>query len=127
MAFLVVADAPADEFRALAARRPGRAGGRLRTELEARGQAALHDGHGCARCHAIAGRRRAAALGPDLTHLASRRTIAAGTLDNDRRHARRAGSPIRSALKPGNRCRRATVASPAKSLRAVAAYLASLK
>ena len=36
----------------------------------------------CATCHTIAGTRAAARIGPDLTHLASRATIASGTLPN---------------------------------------------
>ena len=36
----------------------------------------------CVMCHAIGGTSAAATAGPDLTHLASRRTIAAGTLQN---------------------------------------------
>jgi cytochrome c oxidase subunit II len=38
----------------------------------------------CAMCHAITGTSAASRNGPDLTHLASRRTIAAGTLPNTR-------------------------------------------
>lgn len=38
----------------------------------------------CALCHQIRGTRAAATAGPDLTHLASRRTLAAGTLPNTR-------------------------------------------
>ena len=37
---------------------------------------------GCGACHVVRGVTEAAGVGPDLTHLASRRTIAAGTLDN---------------------------------------------
>jgi cytochrome c oxidase subunit II len=37
---------------------------------------------GCALCHAIQGTPAGGRVGPDLTHLASRRTIAAGTLPN---------------------------------------------
>ncbi len=40
--------------------------------------------HACVMCHTIRGTTAAANTGPDLTHLASRRTIAAGTLPNDR-------------------------------------------
>ncbi len=36
----------------------------------------------CQSCHAIAGTRANADIGPDLTHLASRATLAAGRLDN---------------------------------------------
>jgi cytochrome c oxidase subunit 2 len=38
----------------------------------------------CAMCHAIEGTEAGSHNGPDLTHLASRRTIAAGTLPNTR-------------------------------------------
>jgi len=38
----------------------------------------------CAMCHAIEGTSAGSHAGPDLTHLASRRTIAAGTLPNTR-------------------------------------------
>lgn len=37
----------------------------------------------CAQCHAIAGTPANGRLGPDLTHLASRRTLAAGILENN--------------------------------------------
>jgi cytochrome c oxidase subunit 2 len=38
----------------------------------------------CAMCHSIEGTSAGSHAGPDLTHLASRRTIAAGTLPNTR-------------------------------------------
>jgi cytochrome c oxidase subunit II len=38
----------------------------------------------CAMCHTVEGTKAASRAGPDLTHLASRRTIAAGTLPNTR-------------------------------------------
>ena len=38
----------------------------------------------CAMCHAITGTSAASHNGPDLTHIATRRTIAAGTLPNTR-------------------------------------------
>jgi cytochrome c oxidase subunit 2 len=38
----------------------------------------------CVMCHSIGGTTAASNAGPDLTHLASRRTIAAGTLPNTR-------------------------------------------
>ena len=37
----------------------------------------------CAVCHTVSGTGAAGTVGPDLTHLASRRTIAAGTLPNN--------------------------------------------
>ena len=41
-------------------------------------------GSTCVMCHAIGGTPAGSRVGPDLTHLASRRTIAAGTLPNTR-------------------------------------------
>jgi cytochrome c oxidase subunit 2 len=39
--------------------------------------------NGCGACHAIRGTRASATIGPDLTHLGGRHTIAAATLPND--------------------------------------------
>ena len=41
-------------------------------------------------------------MGPDLTHLASRMTIAAGTLPKQRAAPWRVGFWIRNRIKPGN-------------------------
>ncbi|WP_229827977.1 cytochrome c oxidase subunit II [Pigmentiphaga litoralis] len=49
----------------------------------ARGLAVFFD-KGCAQCHTIRGTHANGTLGPDLTHLASRPTLAAGTLANNR-------------------------------------------
>jgi cytochrome c oxidase subunit II len=56
----------------------------------------------CALCHAVRGTRAGGNLGPDLTHLASRRTLAAGLLPNTPGHL---GGWISNpqALKPGTR------------------------
>ncbi len=56
---------------------------------------------GCATCHTIRGTAASGALGPDLTHLASRLTLAAGHLPNTRGHL---GGWIVDAqgVKPGN-------------------------
>jgi cytochrome c oxidase subunit 2 len=53
--------------------------------------AALHgkqvfESGSCAMCHAIAGTSAGSHAGPDLTHIASRPTLAAGALPNDRAH-----------------------------------------
>lgn len=56
---------------------------------------------GCAGCHAVRGFNAGGDQGPDLTHLASRRTIAAATLQNNRENLRQwitAGQDV----KPGN-------------------------
>ncbi|MBI2755268.1 MAG: cytochrome c oxidase subunit II [Chloroflexi bacterium] len=54
----------------------------------------------CASCHAIGGTAAQARVGPDLTHLASRTTIAAGVLDNTPENLKRWISDP-SAIKPG--------------------------
>lgn len=41
---------------------------------------------GCVLCHSIRGTAAGSRLGPDLTHLASRHTLAAGTIPNTRGH-----------------------------------------
>jgi cytochrome c oxidase subunit II len=51
------------------------------TDQEVRG-ADVFAQAGCGRCHTVAGTGAAGQTGPDLTHLASRRTLAAGTLEN---------------------------------------------
>jgi cytochrome c oxidase subunit 2 len=56
----------------------------------------------CAICHQIRGTPATATIGPDLTHLATRRTLAAATIPNDRRHlAAWINNP--QAIKPGDR------------------------
>jgi cytochrome c oxidase subunit 2 len=78
----------------------------------------------CAMCHAISGTSAGSKFGPDLTHLASRRTIAAGTLPNNTGNL--AGWILDpQSIKPG-------VKMPAnkldpQSLRALLAYLGTLK
>ena len=56
----------------------------------------------CVMCHAISGTPAGSRIGPDLTHLASRQTIAAGTLPNTRGNL--AGWILNpQAFKPGTR------------------------
>jgi cytochrome c oxidase subunit 2 len=55
---------------------------------------------GCASCHAVRGTAAVGRVGPDLTHLASRRTIGAGSFPNTRGHL--AGWVVDAqAMKPG--------------------------
>ena len=78
----------------------------------------------CAACHAIRGTDALGRVGPDLTHLASRLTIAAGTLENTRGNL--AGWIANSqAIKPGNDMPTMTL-SP-DDLQALIAYLETLK
>lgn len=78
----------------------------------------------CAKCHAISGTRAAATLGPDLTHLASRGTIASGTLPNTPGNL--AGWIVDpQSIKPGTEMPSTQLAPD--QLQALLAYLGSLK
>jgi cytochrome c oxidase subunit 2 len=121
MAFLVYADTPANFSAWLdAQRRPARAppGG-----LAARGRAVFLS-QSCGDCHTIRGTSADGRVGPDLTHLASRATLAADTIPNrppdlsewiaDPQH-----------VKPGNRM--PAVGLSDAQVRAVVAYLETLR
>ena len=78
----------------------------------------------CAMCHAISGTPAGATFGPDLTHLASRMTLAAGVLPNTR--ANLAGWIVDpQSIKPGANMP-ANNLSP-RDLRVLIAYLEGLK
>ena len=81
MALHVVAHAPADFARWRDLSR--RAAAPPADSLARRGQEVFLAGR-CALCHAIQGTPAGSRAGPDLTHLASRRTLGAGTLPNNR-------------------------------------------
>lgn len=86
MALIAVAEPPADFERWLAEQaRPAAAPA---TQAAARGEGIFRS-EGCARCHAVSGSSFDGASGPDLTHLASRRSLAAGTLTFTRLHLER--------------------------------------
>lgn len=79
---------------------------------------------GCALCHSIRGTSARSVAGPDLTHFASRSTIAAGTVPNTRGYlAGWIGNP--QGIKPGNLMPRIPLRP--EELQAVVAYLASLR
>jgi len=78
----------------------------------------------CATCHTIASTRAAATVGPDLTHIASRLTIAAGALPNTRGNL--AGWIVDpQTIKPGAKMPPNSLAP--RELQALLAYLATLK
>ncbi|PXW26413.1 cytochrome c oxidase subunit II [Paraburkholderia caballeronis] len=81
MAMYVTADAPAQYARWAAHQRANAAP--PASPLALRGQH-LFEAADCAQCHAVRGTSAGGQIGPDLTHLMSRRTIAAGTLVNER-------------------------------------------
>ena len=78
----------------------------------------------CSECHAVRGTSASGTEGPDLTHLASRHTIAALTLANTV-HDLAAWITRNQQIKPGNRM--IDVRLPAPKLRALVAYLRSLR
>jgi cytochrome c oxidase subunit 2 len=124
MALLVIAEPP-DAFAAWAAarRRPPR---EPPGALERRGREVFREAR-CDGCHAIADVSAPAyvgTVGPDLTHLASRRTLAAATVENTRATlAAFVAAPDR--IKPGSRMP-ATALDPAR-LEALVAYLETLE
>ena len=121
MALLVVAEAP-DAYERWAERQRGSAVAPS-TETQKRGQQVFLSGT-CVMCHAIQGTDANARLGPDLTHVGGRQTIAAGTLPNDPAQlARWIVDP--HAVKPGVNMPANRLASG--DLDALVAYLASLR
>ncbi len=84
----------------------------------------------CMACHTVRGHGAAGVTGPDLTHVGSRTTIAAGLLENNseqlRRWVRDPGS-----VKPGNKMAKAYIDNKIKLTDedqvALVAYLESLK
>jgi len=121
MAFMVIAEEPA-QFEAWATAQLQDAAAPTNPEQERGRQIFLTKA--CAACHAIRGTPAAGTTGPDLTHIASRSTIAAGLLDTTR-GSLAAWIADPQTLKPGNNMPMVPLA--ADELRAVSAYLASLK
>jgi cytochrome c oxidase subunit 2 len=121
MAFYVVAQ-PKDDFDVWLARESRPAAAPATPELE-RGQQVLL-GSACVYCHTIDGTNASGKIGPDLTHLASRRSIAAGLLPNSRGYL--AGWILDPQhLKPGNKMPGTDLSGA--ELQALLAYLESLK
>jgi len=121
MAFLVIADRP-DSFNMWLAQQRDTALTPT-DQLTERGQEVFL-GSSCVMCHAISGTPAGARVGPDLTHLASRRTIAAGTLPNTRGNL--AGWIVNpQQIKPGARMPPNQLRSA--DLQALLAYLETLK
>ncbi len=121
MAVIVVADPP-ERFRQWLADQ--RAGAAAPTDsLAVRGRTVFRTST-CSACHAIRGSDAVGRIGPDLTHLAGRRTIGAGTLTNTRGNLAGWISNAQ-ALKPGSGMPTMTLA--AGDLGPLLAYLETLK
>jgi cytochrome c oxidase subunit II len=121
MAFTVIAQ-PEDQFLAWldAQRRPAAA---PTDSLMARGQQVFLS-KPCVMCHTIRGTPAGSRVGPELTHIATRPTIAAGTLEMNRGNL--AGWVVDAqSIKPGSRMPPNSLTS--EELDALLAYLESLK
>jgi cytochrome c oxidase subunit 2 len=78
----------------------------------------------CSACHAVSGTPASAIVGPDLTHFASRRSIAAGVMPMSEGNLYGWVADPQS-LKPGNHM--PTIGLEPDQLHAVVAYLETLK
>lgn len=121
MAFEVVAE-PRPRFERWLAtqKRPARAPA---TPLGERGEGIFME-NACSGCHTIAGTAAEGTIGPNLTHLASRSTLAALTIPNDRREL---GRWIRDpqSVKPGTKMPGLQLSS--SQFHAIATYLSELR
>jgi cytochrome c oxidase subunit 2 len=121
MGFLVIADEPSQyEQWAQAQREPAK---QPVDDLQKRGQEVFLSSP-CVMCHAVQGTAANAKTAPDLTHLASRQTIAAGVLPNTKGHL--AGWIMNpQQIKPG--ANMPAIGLQPADLQALLAYLESLK
>jgi cytochrome c oxidase subunit II len=117
MGFLVVADPPA-VFRKWLVRqsRPARSSATAGERIFMQGP--------CSSCHTIRGTPARSNVGPDLTHIASRTSLAGVTIPNTRAELARWITDSQS-IKPGNQM--PDVDLDAAKLRALVAYLETLK
>lgn len=121
MAFVVTAERPEDFAKWKSAQSTGAP--TPSTPEQMRGQEVFLASP-CAKCHNITGIDASATLGPDLTHLASRPTLGAGTLVNNRGNL--AGWVLNAqAIKPGAQMPPNELG--AQQLNDLLAYLESLK
>jgi cytochrome c oxidase subunit 2 len=121
MALIVVAETP-DAFEAWMARQ--RRPAPEPTDAPIRRGRDVFLSAGCDLCHAIRGTDAAATVAPDLTHVASRLTLAAGTLPNTKGHL--AGWILDPpTIKPGTQMPGSTFAP--EDFQALLAYLETLR
>jgi len=121
MGFVVIADTPEDFAKWVDAQRAPAA--QASDEAVAAGRDTFM-GKPCAGCHTIRGTQAAGTTGPDLTHVGGRAFIAAGLLATTQ-GSLAAWIADPQTLKPGNNM--PLVPLTPDELRAVSAYLASLK
>jgi cytochrome c oxidase subunit II len=121
MGLLVTADPPA-QFEAW--QQAQRSPAAQPSDASAQRGKAVFEATACAMCHSIQGTQAQGQHAPDLTHLASRQTLAAGTLPNNR-EALAAWITDPQIYKPGTNMPKVTLSAP--DLNALVAYLGSLK
>jgi cytochrome c oxidase subunit 2 len=121
MAMMVVADEPADYQRWIAAQREN---GAMPTDQDAAAGKIVFLAKPCAACHTVRGTPAAGTTGPDLTHIGSRQTIAAGLLETTR-GSLAAWIADPQTLKPGNNMPMVPLTSD--ELKNISAYMESLK
>jgi cytochrome c oxidase subunit II len=121
MAFVVVAE-PVEQFQAWYQAQLQNAPAPA-TESQINGQKVFLS-KPCVMCHRIQGTDAGGRVGPDLTHVASRQTIAAGTLQNTRDHLTKWITNSQD-VKPGNRMPPIPVDD--NELNALLDYIQSLK
>jgi cytochrome c oxidase subunit II len=121
MAFLVIAETP-DRFAGWISAQAGDAAAPVEDEA-AQGQEVFLSSS-CVACHTIRGTEATATVGPDLTHLAGRRWLGAGTVPNTRGNL---GGWIvdPQRIKPGNRMPPTSLSGP--ELQALLDYLETLE
>jgi cytochrome c oxidase subunit 2 len=121
MRFVVVAESP-EEYEAWVARQQ-QAAQLPENPYYQRGLEVFMQS-GCAGCHTIAGTDAQGQQGPDLTHLASRHTLAAGALTNTKANL---GGWVADpqGIKPGNKM--PNLAIPGEDLRALIDFLTILE
>lgn len=121
MAFWIVAD-PQDQFNAWRQNQT-QTSVPPATDSQRRGQQVFLSST-CVMCHAINGTTAGSNIGPNLTHVGSRNTIAAATLSNTREHLARWIADSQS-FKPGNKMPQNNLSE--QDLQAVTDYLQSLR
>ena len=123
MAIVVVAE-PAERFAAWQREQRAGAPAIADTDSAAAGDRDVFLASGCVLCHAVRGTPAGGRLGPDLTHVAGRRTLAAGTLPNNIGNMYGwIADP--QAHKPGSQM--PAIPMTSQELHAIARYLSTLK
>jgi cytochrome c oxidase subunit II len=121
MAFIVVAE-PMEQFQSWLRQQRAPAA-EPQSDEQRRGRDIL-ERTTCASCHTVRGTTAGSRFGPDLTHVASRQTIAAGTLPNTREHLQQWIADSQS-IKPGNRM--PPIPLEGTELQEVVSYMRSLR